>query len=183
MFSEFDYSTSIQNDGIQYSGKASLRSVGAFYDQYLIGGFHVSPGVLAYNDNHVTGSASLAPGQSFSLGSVTYVSSQASPVIETGSLPLGSKVAPALLIGFGNLLPRSTRHFTVNFDLGVVYQGSPKTSLELAGSTCQGSVCLPIGANPTIQTNILAEQTKFNNQLSPYFKFYPVISLSFGWKF
>jgi hypothetical protein len=183
-FNAFDYSAGFNKDGIRYNGKLKLRSVGVFYDQYLKGGFHVSPGVLVYDGNRVTADATAPGGQSFSLGSETYFSGKANPVGGTGTLGFDRKVAPALMFGFGNLLPRSQRHFSVTFDFGVIFQGAPKATLNLTGSACnsQGNACLDIPSNPGIQANVQSQQIKLNDSLVP-FKYYPVVSLGFGYKF
>jgi hypothetical protein len=97
-------------------------------------------------------------------------------------LDLG-KVAPMLLVGFGNLLPRSSRHFAVNFEFGVVFQGAPDVILHLNGSTCAGpAICQSISSNADVQSHILSEQNKINDTLSP-FRYYPVVSLSIGYSF
>ena len=121
-FNYFSYtgSTTGNNNGINFNGTLRLESAEVLYDQYLIGGFHVSPGVALYYGNQATGTAVLPAGQSFTLNSVQYYSSAANPVTGTGSLT-SDKVAPELLFGFGNLLPRSARHFTVSFDAGVIF--------------------------------------------------------------
>ena len=82
------------------------------------------------------------------------------------------------------MLPRKQKHFTANFELGVVFQGSPSATLQLNGNTCAGpgSQCVNIASNPTVQASILAEQTKINSSLS-VFKYYPVVRLTFGYKF
>ena len=180
----FRYSGSITSDNIAYNGTLRLESAEVLYDQYIAGGFHISPGVMVYDGNQGTASASVSGGQTFTLNGVTYYSANVGSVSGTASIT-SRKVAPELLIGFGNLLPRSVRHFTVNFDLGVVYQGSANAKLNLTGSTCPNdpiSGCLPIGANAAVQNNIQLEQTKINNSLGP-FKFYPVLRLGFGYKF
>jgi len=179
----FSYGASINKDNIAYNGTLRLESAEVLYDQYLGAGFHISPGVMIYDGNQATGSASVSGGQTFTLNNVSYYSANAGPVTGTASIT-ARKVAPEILIGFGNLLPRSTRHFTVNLDLGIVFQGSPNATLNLTGSTCPGDPvngCLPISANTTVQSNILSEQTKINNSLVP-FKFYPVLRLGFGYK-
>ena len=182
--SYFSYSGGTTSDNIAYNGKLRLESAEVLYDQYIVGGFHISPGVMVYDGNQATGSASVSGGQTFTLDGVTYFSANAGSVSGTASLT-SRKVAPELLIGFGNLLPRSVRHFTINFDLGVVFQGSPNAKLNLTGSTCPNDPingCLAIGASSSVQSNIQAEQVKINNDLVP-FKFYPVIRLGFVYKF
>jgi len=52
------------------------------------------------------------------------------------------------------------------------------------GKACSstGTTCLPIGSNPVVQSSIQSEQTKINNDTN-FFKYYPIISLGFGYKF
>jgi hypothetical protein len=183
-FNDFSYSDSFGKDGINYGGTLNLRSFDVLYDQYLVGGLHVSPGVMLYNGNRGTATAAVPGGQSFTLGGSTYYSSQANPVTGNGNLNLGS-VSPMVMIGVGNLLPRNGRHVTFNFEVGAVFQGSPKATLNLNGSTCAagGTVaCVPIATNPTVQSSIQSEQTKINNSLS-FFKYYPILSMGVGYKF
>ena len=182
-FNAFDLNLNYKKDGANYDGKLILRSFNVLYDQYIAGGFHVSPGLLMYNNNHADATASVPAGSPFTLGGATFYSDRTNPVGGTGTLKLG-KAAPMVLFGFGNLLPRSERHFAVNFEFGVVFQGSPDVKLNLTGSTCnsQGNSCLNVGSNPEVQTQIKAEQTKINDSLLP-FKYYPVVSLGIGYKF
>ena len=168
---------------LKYDATLRLGSAEVLLDQNLKGPFHVSAGALVYDAFQGSGSVQVAGGQTITLNHVTYFSSVSDPV--TGTAAIGArKVAPEVLIGFGNLLPRSARHFSANFDLGVAFQGSPSSRLNLLGSTCNapGAGCLPIASNSSVQANIAAQQAIINNDLKP-FQFYPVIRLSFGYKF
>jgi len=184
-FNAFSYSDTFTKDGINYSGTLKLRSAQITYDQYFhgLGGFHISPGVLLYNGNSGNATANIPGGQSFTLGNTTYYSGAANPVNGTGAIT-SSKAAPMLLSGFGNLLPRSSRHFGINFEVGVVFQGSPNAKLNLAGTSCitPATGCVNTATDPGVQSNVQAEQTKINNDLNP-FKYYPVVSLGFSYKF
>ena len=180
-FNIFSYGTDLTKDGIHYDGDLSLRSVQVLYDQYLIGPLHVSPGLLLYNGNQLSGSASVPGGQSFSLGGTGFVSSAADPVHGTGYLNLGT-TSPMVLIGVGNLLPRSRRHFAVNLEAGVIFQRAPQAKLTLNGSACIGGICQPAASNPLVENRIQAEQDKINRDLD-LLRFYPVISVGFGYKF
>lgn len=183
-FNDFSYNATFNKDGVAYDGSLSLRSAEILYDQYIGGGFHVSPGVMIYDGNKGSGNASAPAGKSFTLGGVTYYGQAGNPLTGTGAIT-ARKVSPMVLIGFGNLLPRSTRHFTVGFDLGVVFQGSPSAALNLAGGACTptpGANCQNAATTPSIQANVQSEQTKINNSLS-VFKYYPVLTLTFGYKF
>lgn len=181
-FNAFNYSDDFTKDGVSYGGELSLRSFDVLYDQYLVGGLHVSPGLLLYNGNRGNASALVPGGQQFSLGGTTYFSSRTNPVTGTGTLDLGT-VSPMVLIGVGNLLPRSNRHFTVNLEAGVVFQRAPKATLGLNGSVCDstGTICQAVTVAP-VQANVQAEQNKINKDLD-WFRYYPVVSIGFGYKF
>ena len=183
-YNYFSYSGNTSRDNISYDGKLRLESAELLYDQYIVSGFHVSGGLMMYDGNQGTATASVPGGQTFSLNGQQYYSDASDPVHGTGAIT-SRKVAPEVLIGFGNLLPRSTRHFSVGFEVGVAFQGSPNAKINLVGSTCLSgatAACLPIGSNPQVQANILGEQNKVNNDLGP-FKYYPVVRLAFGYKF
>lgn len=183
-FSIFNYNRGFSKDGVNYGGQLGFRSVQATYDWFPFGGgFHLSPGALVYNGNKVTASAAVPAGQSFTLGGVNYISSATDPLTGSGKIAF-NRAAPLFLIGFGNLLPRSGRHFGVSFDIGAAYQGTPRATLNLAGSACDptGVNCRAVATDPTIQSNIQSEQGKINNTISP-FRFFPVVSLAFGYRF
>jgi len=179
----FSYSDTLSKDGVNYDGTLHLRSVEAKLDLFVAGGFRVTPGILIYNDNNISATASVPGGQSFTLGGVSYYSSAANPINGTAALTL-TKTAPTLGIGFGNLLPRSNRHFSLSTDLGVVFQGSPQFALALGGSSCtpNGTICVPINSIPGTADNIKAQQQKISDDLKP-FQYYPELSVMFGWKF
>lgn len=170
-------------NNLTYDATLRLESAEILVDQYIRGPFHISGGALIYDGFQGTGTVAVAGGQTLDLNGVTYYSATSNPV--TGTAAIGArKFAPEVLLGFGNLLPRSARHFTANLDLGVAFQGSPNAKLNLLGSTCTGPAtgCSPISSNAQVQSNVTAEQTKINNDLKP-FQFYPIIRLSFGYKF
>jgi hypothetical protein len=182
-FNSFNYSRTFNKDNVTYKGSLDLRSAQATWDLFLVGGFHLSPGVLLYNGNKVNANASVPGGTSFTLNNVNYVSDSANPVSGTGKLSL-NKVAPMFLLGFGNLVPRSHRHLSVTFDLGAAYQGSPRVTLNFNGNVCDpnGLNCRAISSDPRVLADIQKEQAKLNKSASP-FRFYPVIALGFGYRF
>ena len=176
----WDLSGTDNHNGLSYNGHLRLASGEVLIDQNLAGPFHISGGALLYDGFQGTGSVHVPGGQTLTLNSVTYVSSAADPIIGTGAITV-RKVAPEVLFGFGNLLPRSKRHFTVNLDLGAAFQGAPQVALNLAGSTCVGGFCSTIAGNPSVQSNVTAEQGKISHTLKP-FQFYPILRLTFGYK-
>jgi hypothetical protein len=178
----FTYERTVDRDGVTYDGSLKLRSVQVNFDQYLLGGFHVSPGLLLYNGNRAEGSASVPSGRSFSLGDVTYFSYPSDPVKGSATVKLGT-TAPMLLLGFGNPIPRSRRRFGINFDFGVVFQGSPDVTLRFTGTACAlpFAGCVNAATDPNVLRNIQAQQDKASNDLKAA-KYYPVLSLAFSWK-
>lgn len=179
-FNDFSYSRSFDSSGINYNGSLTLRSASVNADFYVLGPLHLSPGLLLYDGNHGAATASVPGGQTFTLGSVTYLSNPSNPA--NGNATLGfNAAAPEFLIGVGNLVPRSRRHFTVNFEFGAAYQGSPAVKLNLGGGVCtpSGGGCVDAATDPAVQSNVAAQQSKLNRNLS-FFKFYPIVSLGFG---
>jgi len=184
-FNFFDYDETKRKDGVSYTAAANFRSLELKYDQYLFSGFHVSPGILLYNGNKVNATASVPAGQSFSLGNARYFSNQNSPIGGTGTLKAGKNGAPMILVGMGNLLPRNERHFGMNFEAGVAFQGAPQTTLSLTGTACAISPtagCVNAATDPTVQSNVRSEQDKINDDLK-MLKYYPVVSLGLSWRF
>ena len=182
-FNFFRYSRGITNGGIHYDGHLHFQSGEAHVDWFPFGGFHVSPGLLFYNGNALNATAAVPGGQTFSLGGTTYMSDPAAPVTGTGKLDF-VKVAPSLMIGVGNLIPRNGRHLSFLFEVGAAYQGSARVALNFAGNVCDptGTVCGPISGDPTVQANIVAQQQKIQKDVNPY-RFFPVISGGFGFNF
>ena len=178
----FQYNRAIINDGIHYAGQLQFRSGEAHLDFYPLGGFHVSPGVLFYNGNQLTANATVPGGQNFTLNGTAYQSSTTDPVTGTGKLDF-VKVSPSIMMGFGNLIPRSGRHYSFLFEFGGAYQGSARVALNLTGSVCDttGANCVPT-SNSTVQANVLAQQKKIRNDINPY-RFFPVVSIGFGFNF
>ena len=180
----FSYDRNFNKDGVAYAGHLNFRTVEAHYDWFPFGGgFHVSPGALLYNGNKITANAAVAGGQTFTLNDTTYSSDPNNPVTGTGKIDF-KKVAPTFTVGFGSLLPRSGRHWSIPFEIGAAYQQAPRVTLNLTGGACDstGLNCRDISSDPTVISNIQAEQAKINKDVSP-FKFYPLISIGFGYRF
>ena len=182
-FNYFSYGRDFTHDGVTYHGQLDLRSGEAHLDWSPLGQwFHLSPGLLIYNGNKLSGKANVPGNTTFTLGGTTYLSDPADPIGGNGKVEF-RKVSPTAMIGFGSLVPRH-KHFSVTSDLGVVFQGQARTTLGFTGSACapDGSNCVNAATDPTVQANVLAEQVKINNKLSS-FKYYPVLSFGFGYRF
>jgi hypothetical protein len=196
-FNFFNYDRGFTQDGINYNADLRLRSIEVHYDWFFGHGFHVSPGLLIYNNNRAEGNATVPGGQSFTLGSRNYISDPANPVRGTAEIDFShSKVSPMVTIGTGNLLRRTGRRLSINFEGGVVFESSPQAVLNLTGSACSSLggvgapiICQPVSTTPQIQADIQSEQNKINSGTPPYdsvqtvLKFFPVVSIGVGWRF
>ncbi len=182
----FRYNTTITENYVSYGGDIQLASGGLSLDWFpFAGSFHVTGGFLAYNGNELTGRGSINPNESFTLNGKTYYSSATDPVHASASLVLGSKAAPSFSVGWGNIVPRkANKHFSVPVELGFAYVGYPHVDLGFNGSTCDalGEACQTVGNNPTFQQDLAAQRTKYRDDLSA-FRFYPIVSIGFGYKF
>ncbi len=179
-FVQFQYP--FTTDGVQYTPQIKLESGQGTIDWFPGNGeFHVSAGAL-YFRNGFSGSANVQPGQVYTLGDTTYINSVDDPVSGTASLKYDRKVAPMLLIGWGNLIPRTGRHVTFPIEVGVAYMGAPQMTLHLNGTSCTTDGCFNNATDPSTLTNIKQEQNQIDNDLR-YTTFYPVLSVGFGFRF
>lgn len=177
------YSRNFSKDGVNYDAHLSFRTFEAHYDIFpKAGGFHISPGVLAYIGNPITANALIPANNSFTLGGHTYYSDPANRASASGRINF-NQVSPTATIGWGNLVHRDSKRFTVSFEIGAAFQGSPKTTLGIGGNVCDspGVNCRSALSDPNVQSNIVSEQAKINKSMAP-FKVYPIISLGFGYK-
>jgi len=182
----FNYTDTLTSDGITYNANLRFRSSEASLDYFpWAKSFHISPGALLYNGNQVTGNANVPAGQTFTLNGTTYTSSASDPVSGNGSVTF-NKAAPKLTVGWGNLIPRSGRHFSVPVELGFAYVGDPKVVLNLNGTACytyEGApYCADVATDPTIHANVVAQQQKLANDAADA-RFFPILSAGFAYRF
>jgi len=182
----FGYSLSGINSGVDYKGSLGFRSIQASIDWFpWHKSFHVSPGVLFYNQNHVTVHGGVEAGQSFSVNGATYYSGSADPVTLYGNVAF-LHISPMLTAGWGNWLPRKReRHFSFPIELGFAYVGEPPLTLTFTGVVCDTPAdvnCRSIDSDPTVQQNIDAERKKYQNDLH-YLRFYPILSTGVTYRF
>ena len=185
--SYFEYNLNILADKIVYNGDAQLRRASMSVDYFpfsgrLREGFRVSPGVTLYNGNKANAVATVAPGQTFFLANVPYVSSTSDPVHGNGSISFGNQVAPSITVGFGNMIPRNGAHWSVPFEIGFEYVGQISVGLNLNGTACQNNVCQQIATNPSAQANLVKERQQLSDDLNR-FRFYPIASIGVSYRF
>jgi hypothetical protein len=181
-FNFFKYTDNLTSDGVNYGGSLKLQSEQINVDYFLWRSLHVSPGLLVSDGNLLTAALGVPGGQTFTLSGTTFESDPANPLGGTGALKF-NRVAPSILVGFGNLVPRGYRRFSVAFEIGGAYRGTPKIGLDFTGNACSqiAMVCQPVASYAAFENSVTEQQTKFTKDIS-FLKFYPIISLEFGFR-
>lgn len=182
-FSGFNYRRNVSDGDIVYDAALRLRSLNFLVDWFPTSkSLHVSPGLLVYDRNRVSANAIVPIGKVLSAGTEQFVSDPQNPISGTARSTIRA-IAPMVLFGFGNLLPH-TRHVGFSFDFGVVFQGTPVTTVTLAGSACDASQtqCKNIVNDRSIQADAEAGRKTMQDDLS-ILRFYPVISVGAGYRF
>ncbi len=124
------------------------------------GSFRISGGVLFHPDEiELEG----IPTGSVDIGGTTYSQSDLGTL--SGTIGGSSEIAPFVTIGWGK---HTSSGFGLFLDLGVAYQGEPEVDVTVSG---------PIAADETFISNLDQEVAQFEDDLGPYLKFYPILSI------
>ena len=129
-------------------------------------------GGLAYNGNKIDVHARPSASGTYSLQGNTYEAASVGNV--TGKVGF-NKVAPYLGVGWGRP-KRDEKGWSVSTDIGVLFQGSPKTSLNNTGCTAEAAVCNQFAADVARENAALSDEMR-------KFKVYPVLRVGLSYKF
>jgi hypothetical protein len=183
----FGYTGSFQEEGANVNAKLRLGGGRASLDWFPFhNGFHISPMVAFLNQTNVRATVIVPAGETISLDDGDYVSSQADPLHGSASIGIW-KTSPGLMIGYGNIIPRSGKHFSFPVEVGFYYVGQPTLKVDFSGSACDPSEPQPLGCQPVqddagFQHDLAAFIRRNNNNLS-YASFFPVASFGVGYSF
>ena len=183
-FAAMTLRTGFEDDGIDYDGRVALRTFTGHLDWFALGGsFHISPGVLVTAGDQVVASASVPAGEMFRLGDQEFMSHAMDPVSGTASAAF-PRVSPALVIGWGNIVPSGSDRWSFPLELGVVYTRSPTTSLALRGTACtaDGGECRDLADEPGLRAAVEQQEDRLDAELAPL-RFLPIVSLGVGYRF
>jgi hypothetical protein len=190
----FKYSLSnIDTGGFNIGGQLSFASAGASLDYYPFPshGFRVSPGLLFYNGNQVTGSGIGSSGSSITLNSTKYYSETADPIGMNATLGLNThKQAFTMTTGFGNMIPHNGGHWSFPFELGAAFTGVPTVNVLMNGHGCtsqldvalSGPSCVNMATDPNAQANLNSQIGKWTKNLNDL-QVYPILSFGAGYAF
>jgi hypothetical protein len=179
----FNYNGSFNDSGLLINGQLKFRAVTAALDWFpFVSSFHISPGILLYNGNSFNANYTVPGGQRFDLGDGTYTSDPNNPVNGSGSVSFGSRVAPTITAGFGNMIPRTGGHLSFPVEFGVEYIGPPKINFNLQGSACNSDGCGDIQSDPSYKPNLQQELDDINSDIHPL-RFYPIVTAGVAYRF
>lgn len=145
----------VNTTDVNYSGKLKFSSVSGLLDWSPLGPFRITAGITS-GDNKVDVTGVPANGTASAAGSLS------------GTIKPGKKTAPYLGFGYGNVAGAGVNFY---FDIGVIFQGSPKSTLT--------ATCSPMASAlqcTQLQNSVAAQQTLLDDKLSKY-KYYPVASI------
>ena len=159
-YSAGSFSTDVETTDANYDAKAKASNLNLLLDWSPLGPFRISAGFIA-NDNKIDINGTGNPGTA--LAGTTLA----------GTVKPEKSFAPYLGIGYGNVW---TAGFNFYFDLGIMFQGSPKVSLT---ATCAPTT--PPAQCAAAQNEVAAEQQRVQDKVDKY-KYYPVanIGITFG---
>ncbi len=193
----FDYTASnISTNGFNLNGKVNMATAGVSLDIFPFPnhGLRVSPGMLFYNQNNISATATPQPGKSFSLNGYDYYPDAATqatdPFQVNANLGLNTnKQAFTLTTGWGNVIPRRHQdqvfsHLTFPFEIGAAFTGVPTVNMTLQGMACDqnGLNCVNMATDPTAQANLNLQLNKWRSDLNPL-KVYPIFSFGISYSF
>jgi hypothetical protein len=179
-FNFFAFNDLFSIDGVNYDARLHLKSSQITLD-WFVGKFHVSPGFL-YLKNGMSAPAFVGPGQTFVLGTQTFLNSVDDPVSGSSSVIYPRTFAPLLLLGFGNLLPRGGERLSLPVEFGVAYSGAPQISVALNGTACTTDGCVNFSQNADAQKFLKQEINILNEDLKHY-PVFPIVSVGLAYRF
>jgi hypothetical protein len=167
------YSYSGRTSDMDYELKLKANTYDALLDWYPMeqSSFRLTTG-LAYNGNKIDVRAKSNMAGSYTIQGNTYTAASAGNV--TGKVDF-NKVAPYLGIGWGRPSNKE-KGWSFSTDVGVLFQGSPKTSLTHTGCVAPAPVCSQF-------TSDVARENAALRDAAGKFKVYPVLRIGLSYKF
>ncbi len=164
----FKLGKTLDKSGNKYDFDLKLKSFNALADWHVLGnGFRLTGGAVM-DKNTLDGQALDA--NSYDIGGMTFTSAEVGTL--TGNIRFRD-VSPYVGIGWGNPLSRDSG-WTFMADLGVVFTGTARVDLTSAGGT--------LSNDPAFLVEVAREENDVRDDLDG-FKYYPVVSLGFSYRF
>jgi hypothetical protein len=174
-YNGLSYSKTVTDTDVSYDGKLKISAASAIVDWFVFnGGFRVSLGAVQHGPKvDVVGTPTNG---TYKINGQTYTAAQLGSL--TGTVKMGSSIAPYIGIGWGNAVDKNDR-VTFLFDLGVIHTGSPKATLN---APCSAAIAAQPNGCAILQQNVNAEKADLENEVSSY-QWYPVVGLGVAVRF
>lgn len=167
------YNYSGHTSDVDYDFKLKLATFDALLDYHPFdSAFRVSGG-LVYNGNKIEANAKPNGNGTYTINGHTYTTAAAAAGAINGKIDF-RKAAPYLGIGWGNAANGKGLGFAM--DLGVTFQGSPKTQLVNSGCTAPAALC------SQLNNDVVAENAKLADKVNN-FRAYPIVRLGVSYGF
>jgi hypothetical protein len=163
-YSGLGFNTSVNTNDVDYDGKVRISNLSGLLDWSPLGPFRITAGIVGA-DNKVDIKGTPA-GSTYTINGNTYQASDVGNL--SGTVKVGNGVTPYLGFGYGNVAGAGVNFY---FDIGVMIQGSPKTSL-----TANCGVALSPAQCAQLQDDVEVERLKVQDKLNKY-KLYPVATI------
>jgi len=154
----FNYKKDLTDTGVTYQSKFKLRTAGLLLDVYPFSGKFRLTGGAYYNDNKFDITSK-------QIGTVTVGGTQYNNPDLNGTVNF-NKFAPYIGLGWGDAVSEGSP-FGFSFELGALYQGTPKTSIT---------------SNLVSAADIAIEKKTLDNAFNKM-KWYPVVAFGLNYKF
>jgi hypothetical protein len=171
-FNTLNYSYASSSGNVDYDYKLKLNTFDALVDYFPSEGSFRLTGGLTYNNNKVNAVGKSNAAGVFILNGTPYTAANAGQI--NGKIDF-RKIAPYLGIGWGNALKKDTG-WGFSADAGVLFQGSPNTSLTSSGCTLPGNQCNQLSNDLEVENRSLRDKA---NDL----KLYPVLRVGASYRF
>src|SRR6266850_2007442 len=134
-YSAFSYKRNEESTDVKYKAKLNLSNLSGLLDWSPAGPFRLTGGIFL-NDNKYTLTGE-PNGTTYTVNGHTYQASDVGSF--NGTVRPGRRAAPYLGVGYGNVSRPGVNFY---FDLGVIFQGSPKASINAScGAALSAGQC------------------------------------------
>lgn len=171
-FGYLPYSYKSSTRDMNYDLSLKAKTYDALLDWYpdKNGTFHVTGG-MAYNGNKIDAQARSNAAGNYTVNGNTYSAASAGNI--TGQVDFG-KIAPYLGVGWSKSLNKKGWSFST--DAGLMFQGSPRTTLHSSGCTASATTCNQLASD------VAKENVRLSDDVSRL-KIYPVLRIGVSYKF
>lgn len=169
----FTYDKGDRFGSVNYDTKNKMRTFDVLFDWYVFNNspLHATAGVM-YNGSKISATAQPNADGGYIINGKPYTAKDVATL--TGKIEY-RKVAPYLGIGWGNPLT-SKSAWSLTGDLGVYFQGKPKSQLASVGCVSGNVLC------NALARDVAAHKPSFQADADSY-KVYPVLRVGAAYRF